>query len=151
MKNQKIKDLSLKVSILLKEKGLTQTKLADRIGITQAALSKILSGKNSIKLTTVQNIAKALDVSAEYLINDKNNKNISDNARQKENDVNVNLIIKLVEKNSKLIDEQNKVIEEMKKSFEEKMKRYKAENVLMSKEIKILKKETDSLKKNFHG
>lgn len=40
-----------------KEAGLSQGELADRVGISQPALSKIESGTNDPRLTTVRRIA----------------------------------------------------------------------------------------------
>jgi transcriptional regulator with XRE-family HTH domain len=43
-----------------KQKGLTQTELAEQLHTTQAAIARIESGKQNIAIGYVENIAKAL-------------------------------------------------------------------------------------------
>ena len=99
---QEKKALVIKISGLLKEKNLTQKDLAKKIGITPAALSKILSGRNLTKVATVQKIAKALDVSVGYLIGSNQSEN---------NDI--KKIFKSIEKLSISVDNLNKKFDKM--------------------------------------
>ena len=84
------------------EKGISQQDLAKKIGITPAALSKILSGRNLTKVATVQKIAKALDVSVGYLIGSNQSEN---------NDI--KKIFKSIEKLSISVDNLNKKFDKM--------------------------------------
>lgn len=54
------------IKALLAERGLTQQKLGDRIGITQQAVSKILSGATTSS-TARYSVANALGVPVEAL------------------------------------------------------------------------------------
>lgn len=49
-----------RISEILKEKGITQTELAERIGISRVGLSKAINGNTTI--TTLRKIADALGV-----------------------------------------------------------------------------------------
>ncbi|MBQ3835434.1 MAG: helix-turn-helix transcriptional regulator [Elusimicrobia bacterium] len=68
-------NLFFKVLKLLKEKGLTQTELAKKAGLTQPSLSRILAGKYEIKINNLEKIAKALDVPISYLVSSETQKN----------------------------------------------------------------------------
>ncbi len=50
----------MRIKEVIKEKGLTQKELADKLGMTTVGLSQILSGKPSY--TTLEKIASALGV-----------------------------------------------------------------------------------------
>ena len=45
---------------ILKQRGLTQNELADRLGINRVSLSRILSNKNDMRLSTIKKIAEAI-------------------------------------------------------------------------------------------
>lgn len=55
---------------LYKKKLMTQETLAKKIGISKTALSQILLGNSEPKMSTVEKIAKALDVQPSYLLDD---------------------------------------------------------------------------------
>jgi len=55
--------IKLRVKEILREKGITQKDLSDRLGITEVGLSKSLSEKGNPTISTLENIANALDVS----------------------------------------------------------------------------------------
>ncbi len=55
----------LRVKEILKERGMSQKELADRIGISTATMSKIISGNPS--LDSLDKIAKALEVETSAL------------------------------------------------------------------------------------
>lgn len=63
-------ELSTKISTILMQKNLTQKDLADKTGVSQAAISKVLSGKHKTKISTLEKIAKALEVPASILLDD---------------------------------------------------------------------------------
>ena len=56
------------VSFLCREQGLTQRKLAKKLGMQEAALSRALSGNP--QLNTIERIAAALGVPVRALFND---------------------------------------------------------------------------------
>ena len=45
---------------ILKQRGLTQNELADRMGINRVSLSRILSNKNDMRISTIKKIADAI-------------------------------------------------------------------------------------------
>ena len=45
---------------ILKQRGLTQNELAERLGINRVSLSRILSNKNDMRLSTIRKIADAI-------------------------------------------------------------------------------------------
>ena len=45
---------------ILKQKGLKQNDLADRLGINRVSLSRILSNKNDMRVSTIRKIADAI-------------------------------------------------------------------------------------------
>lgn len=51
-----------------KERGISQSLLADRAGISQECISKIERGKSDPRLGTLCSIAKALDVTPQSII-----------------------------------------------------------------------------------
>ncbi len=99
-------DLYIKVLKVLREKKMTQMELAKKMNIKQASLSKILSGKNSSRIGTIQRIADALSVSINYFIEDGSYDN-----NERHSDININSRIDLLE-------EKNKTLEEKIKRFE---------------------------------
>lgn len=52
--------IALKIRKLLRQQGLTQVDLADRLGVTPPQVSKLLSGKINFELKTLVSIQKAL-------------------------------------------------------------------------------------------
>ena len=50
----------LHIKETLKQKGLTQNDLADRLGINRVSLSRILSNKNDMRVSTIRKIADAI-------------------------------------------------------------------------------------------
>ena len=51
------------------ERGLTQKELADKVGITFAAISQIEAGKTGKKFDTLRDICISLNVSADEILN----------------------------------------------------------------------------------
>lgn len=52
--------IALKIRKLLRQQGMTQVDLADRLGVTPPQVSKLLSGKINFELKTLVSIQKAL-------------------------------------------------------------------------------------------
>lgn len=50
----------LQIKEVLKKRGLKQNELADRLGINRVSLSRILSDKNDMRISTIQKIADAI-------------------------------------------------------------------------------------------
>ena len=50
----------LQIKEALKQRGLTQNELADRLGINRVSLSRILSNKNDMRVSTITKIADAI-------------------------------------------------------------------------------------------
>lgn len=60
--------MRVRVFECLREKNMSQTKLADETGITRQTISNFLHGKHSLRLNAVVSIATALDVSTDTLL-----------------------------------------------------------------------------------
>lgn len=67
MKKQWIRIDAVKVRVLLYQKNMTQTELANKIGMSRATVNAILNGK-SCKSNTAHKIAEGLDVSIEKIM-----------------------------------------------------------------------------------
>lgn len=52
----------------LEKYGITQMKLADRLGINRVSVSRLLSEKNDIRLSTIEKIAKAIGCNVSELV-----------------------------------------------------------------------------------
>ena len=57
-----------KIRMIRKAKGLTQKALGEALGVTQATIQQLESGKRNPKFNTLQRIADALNVPVEELI-----------------------------------------------------------------------------------
>lgn len=51
-----------------KGNGLTQQQAAEKIGVPQQTWQRYESGKCDLKMSTIYNICKALDISADWLM-----------------------------------------------------------------------------------
>ena len=56
------------IKLLMKNKGYTQKKLAQRSGCTEASISKYVSGERTPTLKVAKRLAKALSVTLDDLI-----------------------------------------------------------------------------------
>lgn len=52
----------------IKQSGMTQTELANRLNISQATVAQYLSGRAMPALDTFANLCKILDVDANYVL-----------------------------------------------------------------------------------
>ena len=50
----------LQIKEALKQRGLKQNDLADRLGINRVSLSRLLSDKNDMRMSTIKKIADAI-------------------------------------------------------------------------------------------
>lgn len=55
------------IKTLRKEKKMTQTELAELVGVTQETISKLENGKRKLDINTAQKIAIAFEVSLDEL------------------------------------------------------------------------------------
>ena len=60
--------MRLKLKEVRKRKFLTQQELADRLGVTKATISRMESGVNEPRPSTVRKLAEALGVEPEELV-----------------------------------------------------------------------------------
>lgn len=59
-----------KVRQLISERNITQKQLSQLSGITESSISRYLHGSQKPKIDIVVNIAKALHIETEFLLND---------------------------------------------------------------------------------
>lgn len=57
-----------RIKMLMKEKKLTQKELAKLAGITEASMSKYLSGERTPRIDVIVNLANALGITTDELI-----------------------------------------------------------------------------------
>ena len=62
------KNLGLRISETLEKRGMTQKELACRIGVTEAAMSRYVSGSRDPKPDVLANIATALHTTSDFLL-----------------------------------------------------------------------------------
>ena len=65
----------LHIKETLKKRGLTQNELADRMGINRVSLSRLLSDKNDIRMSTIKKIADAIGCDVSELFTPAENEN----------------------------------------------------------------------------
>lgn len=61
-------NLGNKINDLLKQSGLTQRELADKVGVTEVSMSRYISGDRTPKGPVIANIANALHTTSDYLL-----------------------------------------------------------------------------------
>ena len=61
-------NLGGRIADLLKKSGLTQRELANKVGVTEASMSRYISGGRIPKGPTIANIANALHTTSDYLL-----------------------------------------------------------------------------------
>lgn len=64
-------NLETRISELLVKKGIKQKELADKAGVTQAAMSHYINGTRIPRASTLKKIAEALNTTTEYLLDGK--------------------------------------------------------------------------------
>lgn len=64
------KRIGRRIAELRKEQNMTQTQLAERCGIAQAHIARIETGRYSVGLDTLTQIATALDMELEFIRTD---------------------------------------------------------------------------------
>ena len=66
------KDLGNRIAEMLSKRGITQKELASTIGVTEAVISRYVSGERDPKPETIANIATALRTTSDYLLSIEN-------------------------------------------------------------------------------
>ena len=68
----------LQIKEAIKQRGLKQNDLADRLGINRVSLSRLLSDKNDMRISTIKKIADAIgcDVAEFFTKTDKADHNV---------------------------------------------------------------------------
>ena len=61
-----------RISEMLQERGIQQKELAERIGITETAMSRYINGTREPKPDVIANMATALHTTSDYLLGIKN-------------------------------------------------------------------------------
>ena len=62
------KDMGLRISETLRNRGMTQKELAERIGVTEAVVSRYISGDREPKPEMLANIATAPHTPSDFLL-----------------------------------------------------------------------------------
>lgn len=62
------KGLGLRITDTLRKRGMTQKELAGRIGVTEAVMSRYISGDREPKPDVLANIATALHTTSDFLL-----------------------------------------------------------------------------------
>lgn len=62
------KELGLRISATLQKRRMTQKELAERIGVTEAVISRYISGEREPKPDVLANIATAIHTTSDYLL-----------------------------------------------------------------------------------
>jgi transcriptional regulator with XRE-family HTH domain len=62
--------IGAKVSSIRHAQGLTTSQLANKVGISQAQISRLENGKQGFRSSTMDKIAKALGVNIVFLVNE---------------------------------------------------------------------------------
>ena len=63
-------ELSQRIRLLRKKKGLNQGELAEKVGINPSHLSRLENGKYQPSVDALQKIAEALEVTVDFLLSD---------------------------------------------------------------------------------
>nr|DAO47314.1 MAG TPA: helix-turn-helix domain protein [Caudoviricetes sp.] len=65
-----------RIVTLLRKQGLSQKQLAERIGVTEATISRYMTGDRTPKSSILANIATALHTTSDYLLGNEEDGNI---------------------------------------------------------------------------
>ena len=63
-----MQNYSIRLKQARKEKGFTQKQAAEKLGVTQQTWQQFEAGKYDLKMSTIYNICKLLDISADWLL-----------------------------------------------------------------------------------
>ncbi|HIR67687.1 MAG TPA: helix-turn-helix transcriptional regulator [Candidatus Coproplasma avicola] len=63
-----IEQIQKRLAEAIKQSGMTQTQLAQRLGIKQPTIGQYISGRAMPALDTLANLCKILDIDANYIL-----------------------------------------------------------------------------------
>jgi transcriptional regulator with XRE-family HTH domain len=66
-------NIGLNISEILRDKNMSQSDLAERMGISKQVMSKIINGQKAINALEIKSIANILDVDVNRLVEEKVN------------------------------------------------------------------------------
>lgn len=89
-------EIGNRIEKVLQKRNISQRELADRIGLDESIVSRIISGDRKIKADVLANIATALQVTSDYLLGIENE------------DFDSTRIIRLIARNSSKMDDSEK-------------------------------------------
>lgn len=96
-----MEDVANRIQEIIKKKGISNSEMADTIGLPRPILSHILSGRNKPSLAVIQKIAEAFsDIDTEWLLIGTESKSHSNGEKEVPN---VRVDTKVVEKTVELI------------------------------------------------
>ena len=90
------KELGLRMTETLIKRGMTQRELSERIGVTEAVISRYVSGDRGPKPEMLANIATALHTTSDYLLGIENE------------EFNHSRVRRMIARNASLMTEQEK-------------------------------------------
>lgn len=61
-------ELGKRIASELSKKGLTQKQLAERVNLSEAVVSRYISGERELKANVLANISTALNTTSDYLL-----------------------------------------------------------------------------------
>lgn len=64
-----LSSLSLRIVDLREKNGMTQTELADKMGLDKSSMSKIENGSRKVSSDELKKLSRIFSVSADYLLN----------------------------------------------------------------------------------
>lgn len=92
-KNDKNNSITLKLRDVRKEKGLSLTTLADKLGMDHQRIGRMERGESSITIDTLSKLAAAMDVPMTHLLNEADDQSVVASATD---DSNLSNIIPLI-------------------------------------------------------
>lgn len=95
--------IGLNILEVLSEKNMSQTELADKIGVSKQVMSKIVKGQKSINALEIKKISEILNVSMDRLLEEK----------EKKEEPSLMFMANIKEENKKDIEFLNSVISEL--------------------------------------
>lgn len=90
---KKTKELTEKIRIFMLQSGISQKKLAKKLDLTPAAISKLLAGKSAMRTDTLAKLSAALGVDSNYFFENSFN-TTGNNIAGRDNNVNKSREIK---------------------------------------------------------
>jgi transcriptional regulator with XRE-family HTH domain len=123
-----MKNVGKKIKIAMAERDLTQFELANKLGIKQAAISKLVRGINNLSLGNLEKIAKATGKPLNFFLNDSiggiKGSNFSINTVGKGN-INTSKDMELLKKEIELLKKELEIVKKEKELMKNRDERCK--------------------------